>query len=52
MKVTHQGMQIDDDDWGRLVGHLSATLKSLEVPEREMNDVLGFIESTKSEIVE
>ncbi|MCH7544020.1 MAG: group 1 truncated hemoglobin [Proteobacteria bacterium] len=52
MKTTHKGMGIGEDDWRRLLGHLSTTLDSFDVPEREKSDVLAFIDSTKAEIVE
>ena len=52
MATSHKGMGIDEDDWGRMVGHLSATLEKFQVPEREMGEVLGFIDSTKADIVE
>lgn len=52
MLLIHKGMQIDADDWTRLVGHLSATLDQFEVPEQEKSDVLAFIESTRADIVE
>ena len=51
MKTADIGMNIDDDDWQRLVGHLSATLESFNVPERETGEVLAFVESTKADIV-
>ena len=35
MKTAHQGMRIDEEDWERLIGHLTATLDSFNVPERE-----------------
>ena len=52
MKTAHKGMGIGEDDWQRLLGHLSATLDSFDVPEREKDEVLAFIESTKADIVE
>jgi hemoglobin len=52
MPTSHRGMQINGSDWQRLVGHLTDTLNKFEVPEAEKNDVLGFIESTRDEIVE
>lgn len=51
MKTAHIGMNIDDEDWQRLIGHLSATLESFNVPERETGEVLAFVESTKADIV-
>ena len=52
MLTAHKGMQIDEDDWERLIGHLTETLGSFNVPEQETSEVLAFIESTKQEIVE
>ncbi len=52
MKTTHKSMGIGEDDWRRLLDHLSTTLDGFDVPEREKNDVLDFIESTKADIVE
>ncbi len=52
MLTTHKGMQIDEDDWERLIGHLTETLGSFNVPEQETSEVLAFIESTKQEIVD
>lgn len=52
MTATHRGMQISESDWTRFIGHLTDTLKHFELPAAETNDVLTFIESTKSEIVE
>ena len=52
MLTSHKGMGIDEDDWQRLVGHLSATLESFNVSRQEMEDVLAFVDSTKQEIVE
>lgn len=52
MKSTHLGMTIDEDDWTRLLGHLTATLDSFEVPEREKGEVLAFVGGLKGDIVE
>ena len=52
MVVTHKGMRISASDWNIFLGHLKATLAKFAVPERERADVLGFVESTKAEIVE
>ncbi len=49
---THKGMGISDQDWGIFIGHLQETLAHFQVPEVESNDVLAFIESTKSDIVD
>ncbi len=52
MKVTHQGMKISDADWDRFMEHVRQTLVHFDLPEAETSDVLGFIGSTRSEIVE
>jgi len=52
MLTTHKGMKIDQKDWGNFSGHLKETLDHLQVPEKEKNEVFGFIESLKMEIVE
>lgn len=52
MTITHRGMQISESDWTRFLGHLNDTLKHFDLPAAETDDVLAFIESTKSEIVE
>ena len=52
MKTSHLGMRISDSDWSVFKGHLIATLEHFEVPQKEKDDVLAFIDSTRSEIVE
>ncbi len=52
MQLSHEGMRISETDWDIFIGHLKATLSKFEVPEQEAADVLGFIDSTKSDIVE
>ena len=34
------------------VGHLTSTLDSFKVPERERADVLGFVQSLKAEVLD
>lgn len=52
MQLAHQGMRISESDWERFIGHLNDTLDSFNLADAEKSDVLGFIESTKAEIVE
>lgn len=52
MPSTHKGMKISASDWEIFIGHLKACLDSFQVPDQERGDVLGFIESTRAEIVE
>ena len=51
-KTSHKGMGISEDDWSSFVGHVTATLDKFNLPQRERGDVLGFIDSTKADIVE
>src|SRR5437867_8926165 len=52
MKTSHKGMRISEDDWSALISHLRATLDHFQVPEAEKETVVGFIQSTKADIVE
>jgi len=52
MKIAHQGMRIDNEDWGKLVNYLTESMDQLSVPSREKGEVLGFVETLKNEIVE
>ena len=51
-ETSHKGMQISDSDWAVFLQHLGATFDAFELPTAERNDVLGFIESTRADIVE
>ena len=51
MKVSHKGMRIGESDWSAFIGHLNATLDAFEVPQREHDEVVAFIQSTKPDIV-
>ena len=52
MKLSHEGMGINDSDWSLFMGHIAAALDNLSVGEPTRGDVLGFMESLKGEIVE
>ena len=52
MKVSHKGMKISERDWSAFLGHLNATLGAFKVPQAERDEVVGFIQSTKPDIVE
>jgi hemoglobin len=52
MKLSHRGMRISGADWEALKGHLKAVFDGFKVPPREQDDVFGFIESIRHEIVE
>ncbi len=50
--TSHKGMGISESDWEKFITHLNATLEKFELPQQERDDVIGFIESTKADIVE
>jgi hemoglobin len=52
MKTSHKGMKISDSDWSIFIDHIKATMKALQVPQQECDDVLKFILSLKGDIVE
>lgn len=52
MKISHKGMRISESDWSAFIEHLSATLDAFQVPERERDEVVAFMQSTKRDIVE
>ena len=52
MKTSHQGMGIRASDWRIFIAHLEAALDKFKVPAAERAAVLGFVESTKQDIVE
>jgi hemoglobin len=52
MKTSHVGMKISESDWTAFLGHLHATLDGFQVPKAEHDDVVAFIQTTKSDIVE
>ena len=52
MKTSHRGMRINADDWTAFLGHLNATLDAFRVPAAERAQVVGFVQSTRPDIVE
>ena len=52
MLTSHKGMRISESDWSAFIGHLEATLDHFQVPDRERDEVLAFIDSTRADIVE
>ena len=52
MKVSHKGMRVTEEDLAALPLHLNATLGNFQVPAAEKDAVVGFIQSTKGDIVE
>jgi hemoglobin len=52
MKISHKGMRISASDWSVFIGHVDATLDNFQVPQKEHDEVVAFIQSTKADIVE
>lgn len=52
MKLSHRGMKISESDWSAFLGHVNATLDAFKVPQTERNEVIAFVQSTKTDIVE
>ena len=52
MKTVHKGMKISESDWSIFLAHTDATMKALQVPQQECDDVAAFILSLKNDIVE
>ncbi len=52
MKLVHKDMRISESDWRILMKHINATLDEFKLPDRERQDVIAFIESTKADMVE
>jgi hemoglobin len=52
MKSVHAGMGITDEQFGAIAGDLIEVLKSYKVPQKEINELVGLIATTKKDIVE
>jgi hemoglobin len=52
MKITHKGMRISESDWSAFLGHLDATLESLQVAHGERGEIVALMQSTRADIVE
>jgi len=52
MLLSHKGMKISEADWSAFLGHAGATMKALQVPGPECDDVVAFVLSLKDDIVE
>ena len=51
MKAAHDGLNVSAEEWDRMVEIFVATLDKLEVPERESEELLAILGSTRSDIV-
>jgi len=52
MKTSHAGMGITEAQFGAIAGDLVAVLKTYRVPQKEIDELVGIIATTKGDIVE
>jgi hemoglobin len=52
MKTSHKGMEISEGGWSIFLEHAGATMKSLQVPKQECDEVGAFVTTLKPDIVE
>jgi hypothetical protein len=48
MKTVHTGLHISESDWKILMSHSAAMLGHLEVPQKEKEEGLSFLESLRT----
>lgn len=51
MRVSHEGMGIDEEDWKRFIDHVIATAGELGVGEREGREVLEFLDTLRADVM-
>ena len=51
MATAHTGMQITNEEFDRLAGHLEAALDAYDVPDAEKQELFAIVETTRSAIV-
>ena len=52
MKESHHGLGINEHEWNITAGILIETLKKFNVPQKEMDEVIGLVVTLKEDIVE
>jgi hemoglobin len=52
MLLSHKGMKISENDWSIFITHAGATMKALNVPQQECEEVATFVTNLKPDIVE
>lgn len=52
MKTSHVGMNISESDWEIFMNHAGDTMKALNVPQQECEEIAAFVTSLKADIVE
>lgn len=52
MKLSHKGMNISENDWEVFLGHAGDTMKALNIPQQECDEIVEFVLSLKDDIIE
>jgi hemoglobin len=52
MKTSHSGMKISEIDWSIFLGHAGETMKALQVPQQECDEVVAFVLTLRDDLVE
>ncbi|MEN8206435.1 MAG: group 1 truncated hemoglobin [Pseudomonadota bacterium] len=52
MMKSHKGMKISESDWSIFLDHAGATMKTLQIPEQECDEIVAFVLGLKGDIVE
>ena len=52
MKTSHKGMKISEDDWSIFLQHAGSAMEALQVPKQECDEIVTFVLSLKTDIVE
>jgi hemoglobin len=51
LKDAHQHLKISEAEWQELKKIFKDSMTSFKIPEKEQNEILGIIESTKGEVL-
>ncbi len=51
MKESHKHLNITDREWEAMIADFKVTLDKFKVPEKEQNELIKILESTKKDIV-
>ena len=51
MRDAHSGMNLNEAHFGAVAGHLISTLQELDVPQDQIDEVVGIALSTKADVL-
>jgi hemoglobin len=51
LKEAHQHLKINEKEWNELISIFRASMNRFKVPQKEQDEIIGIIESTKGEVV-